>query len=930
MLSIKPISSAKSACDYYMQTLDYYKSDATAIAWLGNGLKYLHLPEKIDENTFLNLLQGILPNGQKLQNPQGEHRPGFDMTFSAPKSVSVLVGLDVAPDLVKFHDDAVKFAINQIEKEFTETRVRQNDDIRFVKTDNLVIASFRQPSSRANDPALHTHCVTMNMTFLDSKARSLASDTSRTRGVVEQIQNNAHYCGLLYRQNLANNLKEAGFKLRLTGNGLFEIDGVPEEVLKEFSKRREDIENLMNEKGWSGAKSAAHATLITRSGKEEHDLKVLQDNWQKRANSLSFDAKEFVNNKPDNNLLHKIKQKALSLFEKPEIDYIKKAESCVKVAVETLSQKESVFSKRALITESLKHSLISDNVIQYQDILDAIENEISSQNLYQAACDYTGQTLLTTPWLLTLETETIARIENNKDMVLPIATQKEVLKYQKERAPTLEYPLTPSQKEAMRILLTSKDRFLAIQGYAGVAKTTMLKEASLLIKDKGYNLRGIAVSSSAVNEMQTKGDIKSDVFPIIYQELKDAKSGSLEKTIYIADEASMLSSPQGHALIKHIERTQSRLILVGDRAQLPSVNNGRIFGLIQEHGIKTATMYEIVRQKNAELKEAVISVTKGNIKEAIEKLDIKELVNHEERINWIAKFWLEKPQDTRHKTLIFAPTNKDRIAITDVIREGLKQENLLQGEKYQQIILKAKAFEAIQQRFVSYYQKDDVIRFNQSYKNHLIKHGNYYTVGAILPKHRKNNLLPIINQQGKIITFPLKMLPQYKTHTAAFERIIEVYKKDLIELQVGDKLMWLRNSKSFGIRNGDTFELQEISKNNLIFKTNSSEKLILDKNNHALKHLDYGYVLTNYKVQGKDANYAIGLMESYNKFGSTIKNFYVQISRAIHGMTLITDDKDQLTKAIINNKYEKQAALDIISNQDLGLGKTQPSKELEK
>ena len=151
--------------------------------------------------------------------------------------------------------------------------------------------------------------------------------------------------------------------------------------------------------------------------------------------------------------------------------------------------------------------------------------------------------------------------------------------------------------------------------------------------------------------------------------------------------------------------------------------------------------------------------------------------------------------------------------------------------------------------------------------------------------------------------------------------------------------MWLRNSKMFGIRNGDTLELQEINKNNLIFKTNTGEKLILDKNNNALKHLDYGYVLTNYKVQGKDADYAIGLMESYNKFGSTIKNLYVQISRAIQGMTLVTDDKDQLTKSISNNRDEKHAALDIISNQDikkhnqimdLGLVKTQPSKELEK
>ena len=197
-------------------------------------------------------LKAKLPNGQVLQNPQGEHRPGFDMTFSAPKSVSLLVGLDAAPELVRFHDDAVKHALSHIESEFAEARVSRDGEVHYEKTGNLVVATFRQPSSRANDPALHTHCVTMNMTFLDGVSKSLASDSKRIHGVVEQIQNNAHYCGLIYRQHLANSLKEARFKLRITGPGLFEIDGVPEELLHEFSTRRSDIETLMDDQGWVG------------------------------------------------------------------------------------------------------------------------------------------------------------------------------------------------------------------------------------------------------------------------------------------------------------------------------------------------------------------------------------------------------------------------------------------------------------------------------------------------------------------------------------------------------------------------------------------------------------------------------------------------------------------------------------------------------
>lgn len=114
MLSIKPLDSAKDSHDYYMKAVAYYQSDSTATQWLGSGKSYLNLEGSIDSATFLSLLQGHLPNGQKLQNPQGEHRPGVDMTFSAPKSVSILVGLGAAPELMQFHDDAVKHAISHL------------------------------------------------------------------------------------------------------------------------------------------------------------------------------------------------------------------------------------------------------------------------------------------------------------------------------------------------------------------------------------------------------------------------------------------------------------------------------------------------------------------------------------------------------------------------------------------------------------------------------------------------------------------------------------------------------------------------------------------------------------------------------------------------------------------------------------------------
>lgn len=923
MLSIQPLESAKGAADYYAAAFNYYAGDAEALIWLGKGATFLNLTGEVKKEIMLQLLEGKLPNGQILQNQKGEHRPGFDMTFSAPKSVSLLVGLDAAPELVGFHDEAVKFAVGKIEKEFAEARVSRNGEIKFEKTDSLVVAAFRQPSSRANDPALHTHCVVMNMTIHEGRARSLASDTKRLNGVVEQIQNNAHYCGLYYRQHLANSLKEAGYRLRLTGDGLFEIEGVPEEVLRDFSKRREEIEQLLDEKGWSGAKSSSAATLLTRSLKEEHDITILKASWRARANELNFDAASFVMSRGErtSSFMSQVREKIqrwISFNQIEESDDLNNARACVHVAIETLSQRTSVFSERALKFESMKHGLVHDKPIREDAITKAIESEKKKENLYEAHSDTTHQPMLTTPWLLTLEAESIARIEANKGTVPAITTSKDVHDFQKSQAKVRLYPLTAGQKEAMHAILTSKDRYIAIQGYAGVAKTSMLAEARLLIEQRGFTFRGVTVASSAANELQTKAGIHSDVFPVVHQELKKAPAGSLNKLVLIVDESSMLSSQQGHELMKHVERTKARLILVGDKAQLPSVNSGRLFGLMQDYGIETRVMDEIVRQKNPKALAAVVHATKGEAAEAIKKLEHVEVQDtHEERVQWLANHWLSLSKDRRKDTLLFAPTHKNREEITTLLRRGLEKEGVLKGDSINQVTLKPKSLEAIQQRFVAYYQKGDVLRFNADVPKNNIKAGHYYQVGQITAQHRNKNVLPLMNEEGKTRLFALKNLPQYKTHTSSFERFIEVYQAKPISMKEGEALLWGRNFKQDGIRNGERTTLSTIKDNSLIFKTREGKEIELPKNHAALKHLDYGYVLTNHKVQGKDALYGIGLMESYHKFSATLNNFYVQISRAVIGITLVTDNKERLASAISQNSGEKEAALDAISSRRL-------------
>ncbi len=306
------------------------------------------------------------------------------------------------------------------------------------------------------------------------------------------------------------------------------------------------------------------------------------------------------------------------------------------------------------------------------------------------------------------------------------------------------------------------------------------------------------------------------------------------------------------------------------------------------------------------------------MKEAIEKLHhVEEKASYGERINWIAKEWLSYPEDKRKNTLIFAATHKHRAEITEKIREGLKEEGILNGESLKLTSLKTQNLEAIQQRSIGYFRQGQIVRFNQSFVTKDIKQGHYYQIDKIQAKHRQKNALPLIDENGHKILFPLKSLPTYKTHTAAFERVLEVYNKNVLDIHRNETIIWTKNFKKDDIHNGERATLVDFNENQVSIRLNNGKQIDLPRNHAALQHMEHGYVLTTYKAQGKDKPHSIGLMESHQKFSANLQNFYVQISRAVQGMTLVTDDKEKLIQAIHRNTELKPASLDIVDYKRL-------------
>ncbi|HBT6883792.1 TPA: conjugative relaxase, partial [Klebsiella pneumoniae] len=140
MLSFSQVKSAGSAGNYYTDKDNYYVIGSMDERWQGKGAEALGLEGKVDKQVFTELLQGKLPDGSdltRIQDGVNKHRPGYDLTFSAPKSVSMLAMLGGDKRLIDAHNRAVTVALNQVES-LASTRVKKDGVSETVLTGNLI------------------------------------------------------------------------------------------------------------------------------------------------------------------------------------------------------------------------------------------------------------------------------------------------------------------------------------------------------------------------------------------------------------------------------------------------------------------------------------------------------------------------------------------------------------------------------------------------------------------------------------------------------------------------------------------------------------------------------------------------------------------------------------------------------------------------
>ncbi len=285
--SVSALSSASQAASYY-EADDYYAEGGMAPSqWFGEAAEKLGLSGEVDREKFAEMLEGRVA-GQQLgttRDGKVEHRPGWDITLSAPKSVSIMAEVAGDKRLIKAHGAAVKVALAHVEKHMAATRIRQGGEVLREATGNLAIATFRHATSRAQDPQLHTHGVILNATQdKDGNWRSLEPRA------FYQLQKEI---GAIYRQELAHGVTELGYRIEAGKDSLFEIAGVPEKAIDALSQRTAAIDARLAERGTSRAEASAAekqiAALDTREAKSHADHRTLRADWRATADGAGFD-----------------------------------------------------------------------------------------------------------------------------------------------------------------------------------------------------------------------------------------------------------------------------------------------------------------------------------------------------------------------------------------------------------------------------------------------------------------------------------------------------------------------------------------------------------------------------------------------------------------------------------------------------------------
>lgn len=874
MLTISKPLSASQAQTYHQKEFtaaqQNYWSQSGVIAgeWQGRLTTQFGLAGAVSAKDFAMLSQGQDPQtGEQLvrqrsayeyQDAEGktikamEHRAGWDATFSAPKSVSLtaLVGGD---DRVReAHRQSVSIALEQLEY-YTQARIGGNHAPE--TTGKFIAAKFEHDTARPVDgyvaPQLHTHAVVFNMTERENgQARAIQP---------QSLFASQQFATAVYQSELTYRLRELGYEITAGRSGAPEIKGYTQEYLDASSPRSQQIREYLERTGRVGKEAAEIAAHSTRDRKEIHMTAEVMAAHRKLAADFGHQADAVV--RAAHARMHQQQKPSNSL------DQVRDS---LTFSRDKNFEREAVVDERALIRDGLRRGM---GEVTYSQVRGNLETPLASGEFQTVERAYAPGRQFTTAKTIAAEQEIVRRVLEGRNQVEPVLSRSQAIAVADQHL-----RLNSTQKSVIDDVLSSPDRIQGIQGYAGSGKTTTLSAIRSAAEMQGYHVEGFAPTSRAARQLNEAG-VSAGTLQGFLSRLT-TPTPSEQKHFYFLDESSLASTNQLRDFLSRLG-PEDRVLLIGDTRQHQGVEAGRPFEQLQEAGMRTAKLDEIVRQKDPALKSAVELLASGQVSAALDGLQkqgrVREIPDPEERIRTIAKSYIESPETT----LIVSPDNASRRELNLAVRQELKANGTIAPDDHSfRILVQRQEMTGADRSWATHYEINDVVRYARGSKSAEIAAGSYGSVVAI---NSAANLLTIEKSSGELATYDPRRLVG-----------VSVYRKVAHEFSAGDRIQFTAPDKSLGVANRDLAAIESIASDGRIAARLDNQRLVeFDPQNH--RHFDHGYAVTSHSSQGLTADRVLVHADTgvhpdllNSRFG------YVSISRASQEVTVFTDDVTRL------------------------------------
>jgi conjugative relaxase-like TrwC/TraI family protein len=855
--------------------------------WQGRLVQRFGLSGAVGEEEFSRLSQGQHPlTGEPLVKHHGSyqyettdgkkvtsaaHRAGWDATFSAPKSVSLtaLVGGDER--VREAHRESVRIALTELER-YVQARIGSNHPAQ--TTGKFIVAKFEHDTARPvagyAAPQLHTHAVVFNVTELaNGQTRALQS---------RSLFRSQQFATAVYQSELTYRLAQMGYELESGRSGAPEINGYSQEYLDASSPRSQQIRAHLERLGLSSKESAEIAAHSTRDRKQILTPQEVLSAHKRLAAEYGNQAERVVATARARERSREQDSPAISAL---------RAQEAVTFSRDRHFEREAVVDQRLLMRDALRRGM---GKTTYREVQNNFQTRVEKGEFLvaNAAAADPARRLFTTPETVAAERAVVQHMLQGQLRLEPVLSPREAAAVATEHS-----ALNSVQARAVEHVLSSRDRILGIQGAAGTGKTTALEVIRRTAEGKAYEVEGFAPTSRAAQQLRDAGIPAGTVQAFLARtHAPDAHAG---KHLYMVDESSLASTTQIKDFMARLG-VEDRVVLIGDIRQHQAVEAGKPFEQLQQAGMSTAKLEQIVRQTNPDLKAAVEHFAQGKAGAGVQALAkqgrITEIEDEGERIRVIARSFAENSQNT----LVISPDNASRRELNNAIRTELQSRGLVGSENHWlRVLVQQQDMTGADRQWAARYGVDDVLRYSRGSNVIGIEAGSY---GRVVSRNLEQNLLTVERPDRAQVTYDPRRLVG-----------VSVYREREQPFAVGDRLQFTAPDKTMGVANRELAVIERLSPaGNLTLHLERGRRVQFNVAEN--RHFDHGYAMTSYSAQGVTADRVLINADVTAHPGLMNARFaYVAISRARTDAMIYTNDSAAI-EARFGNEVSKTSALE--------------------